>query len=612
MKSRIMLFLSGFKSIGLPELSLTGVIELFILFLLIYNIVKAIRNTRAWVVFKGIIFILISYLLFKVLNFYVLTTIIKSLSGAALIAVVIIFSDNIRKLFEKIGQKDILSGIKKEKIIGDKKLMYLSEDNIDIILESVYRMSKEKTGALLVFEREGILKEYADTGIVINSDISNALIENIFYDKTPLHDGATIIKDNLIHSATCYLPLSKNPDIAKDMGTRHRAAIGLTENTDAVVIVVSEETGAVSYSKSGKIKRGIKKEELKKLLIDDMTIDIVDRKISIKDIFLKNIVDKIIALALSFIVWFSYMNIISPPITKIIENVPYQMINSGEIEKKGKTYDPEDLEQVINVSVHGDASEVNAVKKDDIKAYVDLRKISVSNASEINVSIPKYPNLKVEIPEGNLINLEIDDLVEAEWDVDVEEIKKPEKGNIFEKIEWDNGISTVKISGPKNKVSKIGRVFINLDLSNLTNGSRVSEEIIILDKNGERMNLNIFRIDNPIMTGEVRMKKTKSLPLNVDIIEGEDFNYYIKEIKYEPQKVLVAGSEDVLSNLKEVNIPIRLENKDIQKNVYKIIKNIKIEDFVDEGISVSTKNSKNGLVEVSIEFEPKAEETENE
>ena len=208
------------------------------------------KNTRAWFLLRGVVIIGSVLLLSYLLHFDVIIYTIQKLTLPALIALIIIFQDDIRAGLEHLGRQNFFS-----KFIPDIKLAkQTSKESIQEIVEASFAMGKVNTGALIVIEQNVSLEEYERTGISIDGDISKQLLINIFEKNTPLHDGAVLIVGNVIKAATCYLPMSRNHNISKDLGTRHRAAIGMSEVSDSITIVVSEETGNVSLCVGGNLE----------------------------------------------------------------------------------------------------------------------------------------------------------------------------------------------------------------------------------------------------------------------------------------------------------------------------------------------------------------------
>jgi len=236
---------------------------MLIIAFLFYEIMLWFKKTRAWALFKGIVIILVIVLAAAVLQFNTILWIASKTVGVGLIGIIIIFQPELRRALEQLGKGKLY-----RKILGvGRDKIRISDRDIDEILEAVRVMSDAHTGALICLEKDIGLGEYENTGIKLDSDISRQLIINIFENKTPLHDGAIIIRDDKIVAATCYLPMSENLSLNKQYGTRHRAAVGLSEVTDAMTIVVSEETGDISIAMAGELEEKVSVTDLKNRLL---------------------------------------------------------------------------------------------------------------------------------------------------------------------------------------------------------------------------------------------------------------------------------------------------------------------------------------------------------
>ena len=233
-------------------ITFTNIIEILLLSFLIYKILCWVQNTRAWTLLKGGVIILVFYLLASFLRFTTITWIINRMGLIAVLAVLIIFQPELRKALEQLGSKNILTGLFLESVRGPEGY---TEKTVNEIVRAAYEMGKVKTGALIVIEKDVSLQEVERTGIEIDGIVTSQLLINIFEHNTPLHDGAVVIRGNRITAATCYLPLTDSLTISKDLGTRHRAALGISESTDSMTVVVSEETGRVSLAQGGVLKR---------------------------------------------------------------------------------------------------------------------------------------------------------------------------------------------------------------------------------------------------------------------------------------------------------------------------------------------------------------------
>ena len=248
----------------LPRISISNLVEIVIITVLIYELLLWIKNTRAWTLLKGLVVILVFTLFAAIFELRTILWIIERTATIAATALLVIFQPELRKALEQLGSQKIITNILS--FDDGKDGSGFSEKTINEIVRATFEMAKVKTGALMVIERGDSLKEIERTGIKINGLVSSQLLRNIFEHNTTLHDGAVVICGNRVTAATCYLPLSDNMTISKDLGTRHRAAVGISEVTDSLTVVVSEETGRVSVAERGKLTRIGDGETLRTLL----------------------------------------------------------------------------------------------------------------------------------------------------------------------------------------------------------------------------------------------------------------------------------------------------------------------------------------------------------
>ncbi len=258
--------ISYFRSFGENPLKLIiGILDIAIVVFLIYKAVKLLRQTRAWQLLKGIVLLIIITLISGWLNFTLLHSILTSVMMYGGFALIVVFQPELRRMLEQLGSGKL------------KRYFGMTKDTESKTKETVYQvviaateLSKRKTGALIVLERDIKIQDIISTGIPMNSEVSPQLLVNIFVPNTPLHDGAVVISENKISAACCMLPLSNDEDISRELGTRHRAAIGLSSQSDSIVVVVSEETGKISIAKDGTLIADVKEDVLKKILLKNM------------------------------------------------------------------------------------------------------------------------------------------------------------------------------------------------------------------------------------------------------------------------------------------------------------------------------------------------------
>lgn len=243
--------------------SLADIVDILLVWYVIYKIINLIKGTKAVQLLKGIFVILLVKIISDYLGFNTLSWIMGNVITWGFLAIIIIFQPELRRALEQLGRGKFFSrsGTQEE----DE-----SEKFIEAIVKATDYMAKRRIGALISIERETGMSDYIETGIALDSKISSELLINIFIPNTPLHDGAVIIQKNLVAAAACYLPLSESPFISKELGTRHRAALGISEVTDSVTVIVSEETGNISLTKNGELHRGLTLDAFKSLLENEL------------------------------------------------------------------------------------------------------------------------------------------------------------------------------------------------------------------------------------------------------------------------------------------------------------------------------------------------------
>lgn len=247
----------------MSDIRWADVAEIIIISFLLYQMLVWIKNTKAWSLLKGILVIAVFILIAAYFEMNTILWIVKNMFGVAVTAVIVILQPELRKAIDELGRKNIISSIMPFELGKGTAEGRFSDKTINEIAKACVEMGKVKTGALIVIEQEQSLAEYERTGIDVDGIVTSQLLINIFEHNTPLHDGAVIVRGNRITSATCYLPLSDNMQLSKELGTRHRAGVGISEVTDSLTVIVSEETGKISAAYEGKLERNLNGDTLK-------------------------------------------------------------------------------------------------------------------------------------------------------------------------------------------------------------------------------------------------------------------------------------------------------------------------------------------------------------
>ena len=266
--NQIIASLKGYVyGLSLPKIGVVDILEIIIIAFALYHVTFWVKRTRAWTLVKGVFVLFSAYIVAYILDMSVILWVFDKTIGLGITALLIVFQPELRKALEELGQKKIVSSILPFDENKDRNIRF-TDRTVNEIVRATSELAKAKTGALIIMEKDIILSEYERTGIIIDSAISSQLLINIFEHNTPLHDGAVIVRGDRIVAATCYLPLSDNMGLSKDLGTRHRAAVGISEVSDSLTVIVSEETGMISVAVGGKLLRNIDGDLLRRTLND--------------------------------------------------------------------------------------------------------------------------------------------------------------------------------------------------------------------------------------------------------------------------------------------------------------------------------------------------------
>lgn len=266
--NQIIASLKGYVyGLSLPKIGVVDILEIIIIAFALYHVTFWVKRTRAWTLVKGVFVLFSAYIVAYILDMSVILWVFDKTIGLGITALLIVFQPELRKALEELGQKKIVSSILPFDENKDRNIRF-TDRTVNEIVRATSELAKAKTGALIIMEKDIILSEYERTGIIIDSAISSQLLINIFEHNTPLHDGAVIVRGDRIVAATCYLPLSDNMGLSKGLGTRHRAAVGISEVSDSLTVIVSEETGMISVAVGGKLLRNIDGDLLRRKLND--------------------------------------------------------------------------------------------------------------------------------------------------------------------------------------------------------------------------------------------------------------------------------------------------------------------------------------------------------
>lgn len=566
-----------FNKITIPDINFMDVVEILFIVLLIYMAVSHIRDTRAWTVIKGILVLLVLYACAYLLSFSVVMSMFQALMGVIAVGVVILFQKELRKLLEGIGKRKLR--IKKKEITKG----YISDKTIDAIVDACLEMSPVRTGALIVIRKDTPLNDYISTGITINADTSSQLLQQIFEHNTPLHDGAVIIENDRITAATCYLPLSENPLISKELGTRHRAAIGMSEAADCLVVIVSEETGSVSVAENGKISRGLSEKLFRKKLeaFQEKTVQQKTMKDTCKNLLFNNGKLKLLSVTVGIFIWLVFTNINNPAVIRTITGIPVKVENGNVFSESGKTYSITD-ECVAKVTVRGKRSETESLSASDFKAYADLSHISDINT--VSASIEAPPGIEV-LENDNFYRVSVEDIATIEQEITAD--TGTDKSVYIKDI--DISPSSIRISGPVSVLNQIGEVRVRGTSGHVSDQYSEDLEPVIYDRNGSVMNRQNLSLSSEHIRITYHTLPIRETWLDISIKNRRQKNGEITDYSIYPETIRIAASENMLQSLDRIRLrlPVTVPDDAGDSNM---IREIETARYLPEGVFPADRN----------------------
>ena len=543
---------------------LVDLLDIIIISFLIYQLLGIVNRTRAGQLFKGALLVMAVYLVAETLNMRTVTWLLNSLLQVGLLTLVVLFQPEIRRALERMGQTDQwaakLFNVKGR--YNDPSLKGAWRSAIIAICDAAERFSETKTGALIVLERHTNLSEIVRTGTPVNSAVNLEVLGTIFYEGTPLHDGAAIIENGRIKAAGCVLPLSNNLDLGKDMGTRHRACLGIAENSDAIAIVVSEETGIISMAKNGVLIRHFDRQTLYTRLVDEMIPkETAAEKTAVAH--KKNILDdRRIRLALSvlgaIVAWMVVTIIVQPGTTNTIYNVPVDYTyDSAAYTSRGLSI-VSAQDKTVNLKISGDGYTIGGLTASDFVVYPDFSSVRDSGEKTLRLLVRGANGLLNGVTvtmEGN------DNTVDVVFDV-VEEKTLPvtvttnyltiADGYIL--YSTDVSKENITLSGPSSELDKAVTCTAEVTYSGeLTESVTLSTPLRFYTSGGREVKFEYTELEENSVDVTLQVYKMATLPVNVNFINApRDFDDSVLVYALSRKQLKVAGPEakiDMLSTL---------------------------------------------------------------
>ena len=612
--------LSRMNEFYIPELNIIDCIEMALIIVILYRVITGLKHTRALVLARGVSIVAIVYALAYIFRFDVMLAIFDTMIPVMAFIAITIFQPEIRKFIEDLGNgkgtsvqsiKDFLR-FKTTKPSNER----YSDATINAVRDAVDSMSKVKTGALIVFEMDTPLDDYIKSGIPVNGDVSSGLLINIFEKNTPLHDGAVVIAGDKVSAATCYLPLTQNPNVPKHLGTRHRAAIGVSEQTDSVIITVSEETGAISYVANGKIKYKITADEAVKLLKKAQLKEEVteEEKMGFLGVVRKNLGLKVSCMLSGIIIWVLAINIANPTYIEVVKHVPVTILHGQSITEAGKTF-ATDLTQA-DVRVIGSRRDVQSIRTDDVAVLLDLDNMSITNSVKLEVMIDGQildgtGDIRAEVVGSGVAKVELDDIVEKDFTVE-----KRVTGNLPSGMAISSlvaSIDTVKVTGASKEVDKIEKVVASLNMtSGDIDGKSDTVAIRAYDKKGKAVELNNSQLAYSECNMTATLLPMKEVPIDVKVNEeNSSREYKISKITYGIERVYIYGAQEELDKVNAVDISMGIDDDEINIVNNAASVEINLNEYLPYGVDVVVNENlaysddmeqRSNVMQVKIEF----------
>lgn len=272
---------------NLAAVTISDIVDIAVVSFLIYQVVRLVRETSSARIIRGVIILIVAMWVSNILQLTMVNYLFRAVLTWGIVVIAIVFQPELRRILERVGRSKLSS------LMLRNDMVPMEEQVILEIVHSCSEMSWARTGALIIFERKENLNDIIKTGTIVNADVKDELVRNIFYEGAPLHDGAMIIRGGRIYAAGCVLPLSPNPNLAKELGTRHRAAVGMSEKFDSISLVVSEETGSISIAMDGKLQRHLVPEQLDEILRSELLVNLLEDEIPKAQSFWERLWEKI-------------------------------------------------------------------------------------------------------------------------------------------------------------------------------------------------------------------------------------------------------------------------------------------------------------------------------
>lgn len=531
--------------------------------------------------------------------------------GFAVTALIVVLQPELRKALEELGKKNIISSVlpfDNSHRVNEE----FSEKTINEITKACVEMGKVRTGALIVIEQKVSLRDYERTGIDVDGIVTSQLLINIFEHNTPLHDGAVIIQGNRVVSATCYLPLSDNLGLSKELGTRHRAGVGISEITDSLTIIVSEETGKISVAYEGELERNLDADSLRDRMHKILNNPVEEHKnLRIwkgrsrdknEKLLTRNLGLKLASLLLAFVLWFLVAQIYDPKDTVTFNNIQVRLINTELLDEEGKVYEVLDNSNLVRVTVTGPQSIVKSeLRRSDIVAEADMSKLTDINTIAITYYCENISNDSVEI-KGNhdSVRLNVEDKTSKWIKLESNTIGDVASGYMIGNVTLDQ--TNIEVTGPKSAISQVDHAGVDINVTDSTTSLSANVDIKLYDADDNELVLESVKknVDSAYMTVEVLA--TKEVPVEIEHMGVPEDGYMATgEVESSVPTVRIAGTVSTLVGISAITVPEDRMNITGQSD--NLVDIINLKEYLPANVRLADK-SFDGKITATVYIEP--------
>ena len=541
-------------------------LDIAVVAFLIYRLLPLVRTPSTIRVARAVIVVVIIAALTDVMHLYTLSFIINQFLSIGLLALVVLFQPELRRMLDHLGS------VRLGALFGGVKPVAEMDMVISQTVAACDCMSREKVGALIVFTRETSLEDYVKTGTTIDGQVSEQLIRNIFFPKAALHDGAMIIREGKIKAAGCVLPLSTSDRLAADLGTRHRAGVGMSENSDAVVVIVSEETGTISVAMGGMLKRHLAPKTLEKLLHNALCPDENQEEERRTRTMKRKIGSVLLSLACAFGLWLYVITTVSPGSTDTYYNIPIVWEGESVLNENGLMVTAVSS-NTVNLRLSGNRSDLSKVNSANITIKADLSKIREPGTQiPITYTSPTFPGdvasnaFVIESKEPDTIYVTVVKRISKTVPVEVTWVGTTAEGFMIDRENKTLDYPEVTVTGPESVVNTIDRATITVDLDGRRESISESYTYTLCDKNGDPVDARLITTDVEEVRLDVSIRRVKDLRLTYNLIPGGGADADNTTVQLSAETIRVSGSEAALENLGDTLSIGTINLADITKN----------------------------------------------